>query len=214
MQDNKNKIIDELLQKRQDGMVNFAESTKKLIDLGVKIANPEGEISVPSFFEQFLDKYNNSNLEFEWEVIYKDGSRLRQFDDGDQHNFANIKLSEVKSVSYISNFAWQTDNEERRVIVRLDMESGLFTITNGFCPQEVLAEIAVNEIKEDKKLILFSRKRQSSSMGEVSDEVRQFFPSVGETFFYNRFVLGFETASGYMRAVIIEPNGNINIFTK
>ena len=214
MQDNKNKIIDELLQKRQDGMVNFAESTKKLIDLGVKIANPEGEISVPSFFEQFLDKYNNSNLEFEWEVIYKDGSRLRQYDGEDQHNFGNIKLDEVKSVSYISNFAWQTDNQDQRVIVTLNMETGLFTINNGFCPQEVLAEIAVNEIKEDKKLILFTRKRQSSSMGDVSDEVRQYFPSVGESFFYNRFILGFETPSGYMRAVIIDPNGNISLFNK
>lgn len=214
MQDSKNKLIDELLQKRQDGMVNFVEATKRLIDIGVKIANPEGEISVPSFFEKYIDKYSNSNLEFEWEVVYKDGSRLRQFDDGDQHNFANIKLSEVKSVSYISNFTWQTDNEERRIIVKLDMETGLFTIINGFCPQEVLAEIAINEIKEDKKLILFARKRQSSSMGEISDEVKQYFPSAGETFFYNRFILGFETPSGKMRAVIIEPNGNIGLFIK
>lgn len=214
MQDNKNKLIDELLQKRQDAMVNFAESTKKLLDIGVKIASPEGEISVPSFFEKYIDKYSNSNLEFEWEVIYKDGSRLRQFEDGDQHNFANIKLDQIKSVSYISNFSWQTDNAERRVIVTLDMETGLFNIMNGFCPQEVLAEIAVNEIKEDKKLILFARKRQSSSMGDVSDEVRQYFPSVGESFFYNRFILGFETPSGHMRAVIIDPNGNINIFQK
>jgi len=214
MQDNKNKIIDELLQKRQDSMVNFSDATKKLIDMGVKIATPDGEISVPSFFEPFLDKYNRSNLEFEWEVAYKDGSRLRQFDGEEQHDFSNIKQDQIKTVSFISNFGWQTDNEERRVIVTLEMESGLFSIKNGYCPQEVLAEISVNQVIGEKKLMLFSRKRQSSSVGNVAEEVRQYFPAIGETFYYNRFVLGFETPDGYLRAVTIEPNGNIDIFNK
>lgn len=214
MTDAKNKQIDTLLQIRQDAMVNFAEATKKLLDLGVKIANPEGEISVPASFEAFLENYNNSNLEFEWEAEYIDGSKLKQFDGDNQHSFKDISLGLLKRVSLISNFSWPTDNAEKRIIISLDMKTGIFSFLNGFCPQETLSSLTLNPVEEDKKLILFARKRATSSMGEISDEIREFFPMIGETFYYNRFVLGFETPSGLVRAVMIEPNGNISLFEK
>jgi len=212
---NINEKIDNLLKIRQDAMFNYARSTNDLIDLGVKIKNKEDEnITLPASFSKYLEKYNISNLEFEWEVKYKDGSVLRQFEGTEQRNFSHIDQERLASISFISNFDWPSEaGQDPRIIVRLNWETGLFEFQNGFASQDVRATACMNPLEGEKKLILFSRKRFSSSNGEINDQYKEFFPFEDEVFYYNRFILGYETKSG-TKALIIDPNGNIAIFEK
>jgi hypothetical protein len=210
-----NEKIDSLLKIRQDAMFNYARSTSELIDLGVKIKNKETDDTiVPVSFEQYLDKYNISNLEFEWEAKYKDGSVLRQFEGEEQRNFSHIDQERLASISFISNFNWPSEEgRDPRIIVRLNWETGLFEFQNGFISQDVRSVACMNPLEGEKKLILFSRKRFSSSNGEINNQYKEFFPFEDEVFYYNRFILGYETKTG-TKALIINPNGNIEIFEK
>ena len=211
--DSQNKKIDELLRQRQEGMFNFSEATKTLLDMGVKTSKKStGEIIVPASFSPYLDKYNISNLEFEWLVKYTDGTELKQFEGEIDHHFGHIDLQKIKSVEFISNFNWPTDMAEKRIIVRLNWETGMFEFTNGFASQEVRAKCCVAPLIGEKKLILFRKKRESVASGEVKDEVKQFINLEDEKFFYNRFILGYQATSGEKMAVIIEPNGDIKLF--
>jgi len=211
--DIQNKRIDNLLQKRQEGMFNFSNSTKELLGMGVKIGKrSSGDITVPGSFSQFLEKFNVSNLEFEWKVNYNDGSVLNQFEGENQNHFGNIDLSKIKSVEQISNFIWPTDMQEKRIIVRLNWETGLFEFINGFASQDVRAKCCVSPLPGEKKLILFNKKRESSAMGELSNESEEFANMADESFFYNRFVIGYEVPGGEKMAVIVEPNGDIKLF--
>lgn len=211
--DSQNKKIDDLLRKRQEGMFNFSGSTKELLTMGVKIGKRStGEITVPDSYQPYLEKFNLSNLEFEWQINYTDGTILRQFEGDKQHNFKDIDHSKIKSVEFISNFAWSTDMAEKRIIVRLNWETGMFEFLNGFASQEVRAKCCITPLAGEKKLILFSRKRLSSAVGEARSELREFVNMMDEFFFYNRFVIGYQVPSGEKLAVIIEPNGDIKLF--
>jgi hypothetical protein len=213
--DLQNRKIDELLRKRQEGMFNFSESTKELIAMGVKIGKRDnGEITVPSSYLPYLDKFNESNLEFEWLARYNDGSILSQFEGEIQRNFKDIDQAKLKSIEFISNFSWSTDMVEKRIIVRLNWETGMFEFTNGFASQEVRAKCCVAPLIGDKKLILFARKRLSSAVGDASGELKEFINMMDEFFFYNRFVLGYQVPTGEKMAVIIEPNGDIKLFNE
>lgn len=214
MIDNKNQQIDELLKMRSDGMKSFAVASRGLSEMGVKISDGEGFIGLPDNYSQHVEKFNNSNLEFEWEVEYSDGLKLAQFQGEDQHHFGHIDISKLKSISLISNFDWPTDNIEKRIIVRLNWETGLFDIVNGWAAPEVMAHAAMNPINGNRKLILFSRKRQSSTVGEIDEKYIDYFPAIGENFYYNRFIIGYEVSGSGMKALIICPNGEINIFEK
>jgi len=211
--ESQNNKIDELLRKRQEGMFNFSEATKGLLSMGVKIGKRStGDITVPESYEPYLDKFNFSNLEFEWQVNYTDGTILRQFEGEIQHNFKDIDHTKIKNVEYISNFGWQTDMDEKRIIVRLNWETGMFEFLNGFASQEVKTKCCMNPLTGEKKLILFSRKRLSQAQGEARSELREFVDMMDEFFFYNRFILGYEVPGGEKIAVIIEPNGDIKLF--
>ena len=210
----RNNRIDQLLQSRQDGLFHFAKATKELVDMGVKIGDQtNGEIQLPRSFAGFVDQFSRSNSEFEWLAEYKDGGSLPQFGPGaDQENhFGNIDQSKLESISYISNFAWPTDNIERRVMVTLDWETGLFSFLNGFVPQEVKGAVCLEPIKGPKKLILLAKRRMSSSVGEVGEDLKPYHPGHNNFFYYNQFVLGFE-AAGVKRAVLIQPTGVLELF--
>jgi hypothetical protein len=215
MTDQRNKDIDAMLQRRQRGLIDFSEATNELITLGVKIGHSEdGDITIPDSYDKYIDKYNASNLEFEWEVEYTNGEKLRQFDDVNgtpvQYHFGNIDQSRLKNISFISNFIWPTDNMEKRIIVRLNWETGLFEILNGFAPQETMAHATMNPLAGEKKLILFARKRHTSMMGDMKSDL---YPFTDEYFIYNRFVIGYQiVGSSDQKSVIIEPNGTIKIF--
>ena len=212
MKETINKKIDELLQIRQEGIFNYSKATNELIEMGVKIGKKDsGDLTIPASFEPYIDQYNESNLEFEWQAIYDDGTALDQFEDGEQMSFKDIDISKLEAIQFISNFTWPTDNFEKRVIVRLNFKTGLFEFLNGFAPQEVVNYACVNPIEGEKKLILFCRKRFSSTIGEINERYKDFYPSPDEFFYFNRFVLGYE-ANGEKKALIIQPNGVIGIF--
>lgn len=211
-----NDNIDRLLQIRQDSAYAYAKATKELLENGVKISLAStGEMAVPASFNDHLAKFNLSNLEFEWIAKY-DGTKpdTYQFDpsDGSEHHFKHIDQDRLTSISFISNFNWPTDNIEKRVIVTLNMQNGLFSFMNGFASQEVKAKYCIDEVHGPKKLILFTKKRQSQMVGELAAELQEFHPPVDEILFYNRFVLGFEMPDGTKRVVIIQPNGNIDLW--
>jgi len=215
--DTQNNKIDALLQMRQDGMYNYTQSSDELMRLGVKIGNKStGQVTLPNSFTPHLDKFERSMLEFEWEVTYKDGTILKQFDDGDNRDnhksFKDIDHSKIKSVAYISNFNYQTDNVEKRIIVRLDWETGLFNFLNGFAPQDLRAKCCMKPLEGEKKLILFARKRFSSASGQSQSEFKELIKITDEFSFYNRFILGYQVPSGEKMTVIIEPNGDMKIF--
>jgi len=212
--DEQNKKIDALLQLRQNGMFNYSKATKELIRMGVKFGHKStGQITLPDSFKKYLRKFEHSTLEFEWTADYNDGSILRQFDDQNkEHDFADIDQSKLKSIAFISNFIWPTDNQEKRIIVRLNWKTGLFEFMNGFASQDVKAKCCMNPLEGEKKLILFARKRQSSAVGESKSELKEFVNMMDEFSFYNRFVLGYQVPSGEKITIIIEPNGDIKLF--
>ena len=220
--ENVNKKIDALLKIRQEGMYNYSKCTRELIDMGVKIGHKNtGDLTIPGVFEPYLEKYNKSNMEFEWEVMDKDGTVLKQFDGDVQHSFKDIKLDSMQSIAFISNFNWPTDNKEHSVIVRLNWETGLFELMNGFAPAEVREELCSKKIDGDidisfkRKLILFTRKRFSSTYGEVNEKYPEFFPMKDEFLYYNRFVIGYEIPGTIRKKIaIIDPTGIISLFEK
>jgi len=211
--ENINKEIDQLLQIRQDGILAYAKATRKLIDLGVKIGdNRTGSLRIPSTFSNYIDNFNKSNLEFEWEVEYTDGVILKQFSDK-EHNFSHIDQSRIKQVRFVSNFNWPTGNEEKRVIVGLNWDTGVFTFVNGFLSQDDRAKLYKKECRDNKKLIMFCRKRFSSTVGDVDPTYTEFAPSTDEFFHYNRFVLGYEVPGTEEKImVMVYPTGYITIF--
>lgn len=209
LMDQTRKTIDELLQKRMQGYYDFVRSTEELVDLGVKIGQGEN-LELPKSFQKYLDQYEISNLEFEWEVEYTDGTTLKQFQGGQEHNFKHIDLSKLKSVAYISNFDWPTDMKETRIIVRLNWQTGLFEFMNGFAPQDVRAVCCMNPLPGDKKLIMFARKNNSGVAGQVTAD-SALSSMMGQYFIYNRFVLGYEV-DGNKKAVMIYPNGEMRLF--
>lgn len=213
MTDQNRKKIDELLQIRQNGIFNYSKATRELINLGVKIGRKsDGALTIPSNFQPFLDRYNVSNLEFEWLAEYKDGTKLAQYEGEKSNHFGHIDQTKLKSLAFISNFNWQTDNQEKRVIVKLNWETGLFEFMNGFASQDVVEYACTNPLAGDRQLIMFIRKQYGFTAGDIKDDYKEFIPNFDEFFYYNRFVLGYKIPGGEKKVLIIEPTGNINIF--
>lgn len=210
--ENTNKKIDQLLQLRQDGIINFARATFELIEMGVKVENQgTGNIRLPSSFTNFLQKYERSMLEFEWEAEYFDGTKIQQFGE-EEHHFGHIDQNKLKSFSLISNFEWPTPNEEKRVIVTLDFQKGEFIFQNGFISQDDRGKLFNKQLPGPKQLIFFARKRMSSSQGSIHPAYQEFVPSLEENFYYNRFIVGFKSESGEKVMLMVYPTGTITFF--
>lgn len=205
-----NDRIDELLQQKQNGMYNYAKAIKGIVDMGVKIGSQEtGDIVVPTSFNRYLDKYNRSNLEFEWVATFTDNRPpLYQFGPEEEHHFGDIDQANLKTISWISNFDWPTDNTEKRVIVTLDFKTGSFEFLNGFISQEDRGELLKTSIP--KQLILAIKRRQSPVTGGLAPELAEYHGPTDEIFYYNRFKLGYKTDVGE-KVVLIQPNGFINL---
>lgn len=201
-----NKTIDTVLQKRQRAFYDFHQSTEELVALGVKTKDSISKtIGLPESFSKYLTQYNQSQLEFEWIVEYKNGGVLAEFKDGASFNFSHIELNKVKKVSLVSNFDWATDSEIKRVVVSLDMDTGMFEFTNGFVSQDIRAALSKGE-KANKKLILFKRRRASALSGEGGIGI-----VLNEEYIFNQFVLAYEVG-GKKIGVIVAPNGVVNLF--
>ncbi len=211
--ENPNEKIDRLLNIRQAATYDYARSTAELVEMGVKIGDKEtGEVSLPKNFEPYLSNYNVSNSEFEWEVVYKNGKIIRQFEDGKERTISDIDQKNILKIAFISNFNWPTENSEKRVIAALDWETGLFQFHNGFVPQETRAIACLDPIPGEKKLILKTKHRFSASNGEIEDKYKDFFPFQSEFFYYNRFILGYEVSGVGKKMIIINPDGIISNF--
>jgi len=207
--------IDAIIRLRHEAVYNFSMSTQKMLALGVKIGYAStGEINVPESFAPYLDKYDISELEFEWEVRYQDGSILRQYEGQEQHNFEDIDQSRIKSVAFVSNFDYPIDNPERRVIARLNWETGVFEFTNGFIPQEDKGGLVGSPVPGVKKLILKTSRRHTASAGRVSDALPEMQVVADEVYYFNRFILGYEVSGGGDKIIIIDPLGNIRRYKK
>jgi len=206
--------IDQLLQIRKDGMYAYSKATTKLIELGVKIGRKsDGALTIPASFQPHLEQYENSNMEFEWEAEYTDGKKVKQFEAGVQHHLGDIDQSKLTSLAWISNFTWATDNNEKRVIVKLNWENGIFEIMNGFPNQETREFASMNPLAGEKKLILFTNKQFSETIGDVPDRYKEFFPLMEEFFYYNLFIIGYQIkGTDKKKMLMIQPNGNITIF--
>lgn len=205
------KKLDEILKLRQKSYFDFNKSTLDLHLMGVKVRDSlTGQILLPPEYTNYLEQFNNSLLEFEWLVEYDDGTFLAEFDGDKNNNFSHIDLKKVTKVSYISNFDWHTDNKIKRVVVTLDMKTGLFNFANGFVSQEVRGARCVKPLKGERKLILFKNKTISQAGGPVNDDKDQKV-LLNEAYFYNIFVLGYEV-NGEKYGVSIYPNGIVQLF--
>lgn len=206
--------IDQLLQTRKDGMYAYSKATTKLIEMGVKIGRKTDQaLTIPASFQPYLEQYEKTNMEFEWEVEYTDGQKLRQYVGDKQHHLADIDQSRLKSIAWISNFTWPTDNSEKRVIVKLNWENGIFELMNGFPDQATREFASMDPLQGEKKLILFTNKTYSETIGDVPDRYKEFFPLMEEFFYYNLFIIGYQIkGTSDKKMLMIQPNGNITIF--
>ena len=120
-------------------------------------------------------------------------------------------LENLRTIKLISNFNWPTDNEVKRVIISLDIKTGEFSFLNGFASQELRAKLS-KPIEGEKKLILFTRKRNSSNAGSLNSDDPMIQKFENESYFYNRFILGYEVSGKGKMAIMVLPNGNIEEF--
>lgn len=126
------KVVNELISGRAESLNKIINAEKELSRLGVKFGQV-GDDGVPMFEvgSNYLPQFSHHLEEYEWEVIYKDGSILRQHDINGDNHYGNIKQEAIKRVRLVSNFEMSTDNQERRVIATLDWETGKFDLLNG-----------------------------------------------------------------------------------
>ena len=204
------KIVDKNIKERTNALNQLAGAESELAQLGVKFGIL-GDDGIPTLElgDNYLPQFTYHLEEFEWEAEYKDGSKLRQYDITGDHHFGQIKQDQLKSIKYISNFEYPTDNKEKRIILTLDWETGKFELLNGLMNADDKGKI-IREIKGEKKLILFKRIRVGQMLGLVNgDKLVQPFPT-NEVYFYKRYFLGYETQERKI-LVCLYPNGKVGV---
>jgi len=201
------KKVNELVSLRAESLNKIINAEKELSKLGVKFGQV-GEDGSPTFEvgSNYLPQFLHHLDEYEWEVTYKDGSILRQHDINGDNHYGNIKHEAIKRVRLLSNFEVSTDNQERRVIITLDWETGKFDILNGQIDIDDRNTLTVTEESGPKKLILFKRVRFGQTM-DISSEKPT---STGEVYFYKRNYIGYETENKKI-LICLYPDGRVGI---
>lgn len=201
------KIVNELINGRSDNLNKIINAEKELAKLGVKFGQV-GDDGVPTFevSSNYLPQFLHHLEEYEWEVLYQDGSILRQHDINGDNHYGNIKQEAIKRVRLISNFEISTDNQERRVIITLDWETGKFDILNGQMDIDDRNTVAITEESGQKKLILFKRVRFGQTMNIAGEKP---IPT-GEVYFYKRNYIGYETNNKKI-LLCLYPDGRVGI---
>jgi len=197
--------VDELIKIRDDAKIKIIRSKMALLNMGVKSVKDGVMSYLPGLDIYKFEKCDNK--EFYWEAVYKDGNIIKQFDGKKQNHYGNIDQSKLKLFRWISNFNDETDNKEKRVVVTLDFETGLFDFLNGYVPQEIRGELINGfDAGSSPKLIL---KVIPRTLITVS------YPEGGtdEVYFYNRYLIGYEAGSKKV-VLCIEPNGFIHFFNE
>ena len=200
------KIVDSYIRTRDQAKIDLSKSRMGLLEMGVKTFKDDMLIHLPGLDVEKFEKCNGQ--EFYWEAEYKDGKILKQFDGAKQHHYGHIEQDKLKYFRWVSNFDYPTVNEEKRVIITLDFETGKFEFMNGVCPQDVRGEVYLgypdSNIMSNSKLILKVIKRTSTSFS---------FPenSVDEVSYYNRYLIGWEKGEN-KKILVIEPSGFIHLW--
>lgn len=198
--------IDNHIKVRDRAKLDLSQSRTGLINMGAQLVIGDQLFCTPSMDMRKFFACNNQ--EFSWEAEYEDGTLLKQFSGKEQLHYGNIDQSKLKEIRWVSNFDYETANTEKRVIISLNFKTGVFTFTNGFAPQEIRG-ISFQEFKAGfvPKLVLKMIKRTSTSVGFIDGNVE-------EVMYYNRFLLGWESAQGsaYVekKVLCIEPNGFVH----
>jgi hypothetical protein len=201
-----NEKIDEFLKIRRQSLYDLEKAIEGLYAMGVRFHTP-GEDGLPeiSAAQNLLPRYEFTLEDFEWKAIFDDGSEMDQFGE-EEHHFGNIDQKKLAKLMYISNFEIDTSNVEKRAIITLDFKNGTFDFLN--CgPMEVRGKLTT-PCTEEKKLILFKRRRETFTAG-VDGKTKEFMPT-GEKILYTRYYLGYEAPSRNV-VICIYPNDDIGI---
>lgn len=205
------KKVDQHIKDRVNALNQLIKAENELVKLGVKFGTLD-ENQVPNFElgENYLPNFLYHLEEYEWEAIYKDGTILRQYGIDGDHHFGDIDQEQLKEIRYVSNFEYPTDNQEKRIILTLDWETGKFDLLNGLLiPADDRAKLS-REVKDKKKLILFRRVRYGQMLGLSSgDNLVTPFPT-DEVYFYKRYYLGYETKDRKI-LICLYPNGEVRV---
>jgi hypothetical protein len=203
---NVNQQLDEFLQLRRTSLENLEKSVEGLYQMGVRFFTP-GADGIPeiSAAQNLLPRFEKTLEDWEWKVIYNDGTELDENGEKSSH-YGDIDQSKLDKVLLISNFEIDTTNVEKRAVITLNFKEGTFDFLN--CgSMEVRGKLTTPSLG-DKKLILFKRNRESFTAG-VDTKSKSLTPT-GEKITYKRYYLGYEMPG---RKVIIcaYPNDNVQI---
>lgn len=200
------KDIDSFIRVRDTAKMDLMKSRMFLLNAGVKTYKDGDLIYLPGLnVNKFIEC---ANQEFYWEAEMKDGKVIRQFEGKKQNHYGNIDQGQLKIFRWVSNFSYETSNEETRVIVSLDFETGKFEYINGFIPQEIRAEV-ISGYPQGlmPKLIMKVIKRTSTSLSYPDG-------AIDEVCYYNRYLIGWEIPQKEKKILCIEPNGFVHLWTE
>jgi len=205
---NANKQIDKFLKIRRQSLLDLENAIEGLYEIGVRFFTPSPD-GVPdiSAAQTLLPRFEQTLEDFEWKAIYSDKTELDQYGEKQSH-FGDIDLKKLEKIQYISNFEVSTQNPEKRLIISLDVKSGVFTFWN--CAEQQLKDKVGVVVAGEKKLILFKRKRESFTAGVSETLGKANISPTGEKFTYTRYYLGYECGDKKV-IVCMYPNGNISI---
>lgn len=201
-----NQQIDECLKIRRQSVYDLEKAIEKLYKMGVRFYTP-GEDGVPEIAaeQKLLSRYEQTLEDFEWKVIYTDGTELSQFGEKESH-FGNINQSKLDKMVLFSNFEIDTSNQEKRLIITLNFKDGTFDFLN--CgPMDVRGKLTTPYL-EPKKLIFFKRNRESFTAGVDIDNA--IIVPNGEKVVYKRYYLGWENSNNKI-LICAYPNGDVQI---
>lgn len=206
---NINHKIDSLLQTRRRALYDLEKSVEELYKLGLRFFSPgEGDTPEIASYQNLDPRFEQTLEDWEWEAVYNDGSILYQYSEHQVSHFGHIDQSRLEKIIYTSNFLIDTTNEEKHAKVTLNVKTGTFEFIN--CgPMDVRGKTD-KENSEEKKVILFKRKRKDFTAGVTQIKGQVNIDPTGEEFVYQRYYLGYETPTKKL-IVCLYPDGDIGI---
>lgn len=197
--------IDSLIKIKEEAKLSLVRSKMLLLDAGAKTLIGETLIHLPNLD---VEKYKKCrNQEFSWEVEYREGLTLKQFDGKKEYHYGSISQSALKKIKFVSNFTEETSNLEKRVVLTLDWVTGTWNLLNGFASKDVRAlfDIPFPE-GANPKLILKAVNRASATV-DIQAETQ------ADVVLYNRYLLGWEDVKLNKKVLFcIEPNGYVHLW--
>ena len=198
------KDITSALRIRDTAKRDLAQSRMYLTDMGVKSLKDGNWTFIPGLNLKKFQQCNNQ--EFTWEAEMKDGSVVRQFGDKEDKNFSHIDQVNLKFFRWVSNFDYDTDNTEKRVIISLNFETGEFEFLNGYVPQSVRGDVINSVVPTGERSLVMKIIRRTDTAVNQADG------RTDEVTYYNRYLIGCSFPTGEKRILCIEPNGLVHLW--